>query len=620
MERCYFDLSEPQKSIWLTHQVYDEMNHSVTVDVLFRDKADLAAAQRAVNALYLYNQILRAELTDTDGVPKQFFHAYEEGKAYAVIRAFSNPDAYKKWAEEYALQKMGDTLCEISVVDAGTEFGFLIKASHMIIDGMSAVLLLTRLKQYYNAYCLGGEVADTEYRYQDFLERECAYYQDSAGLSRDREYWQKKIAEIDSPTIVSTNNSESVRSQRLLIPLSPDMENSLKRFCEEKGVSEFGVLLSCFALCVSAHFRTDITTIICTILNRVGVKENKTPGMFVNTLPLVLDCARESVTGLSAPEYIKTIQQEFYRASRHFRYSYNHILGEYYQLRGRRELSDITFSYQTFDALSSGDYAREEFAPSWYFCGTQTNSLSFHARREPKEGMKLIFEYQEEKFSEEDIRLFSAHLLESLHSLFANPGQKMADLDMVSARERERILRDFNDTRADYPEDKTMVDLFEGQVRRTPENIALKFLGQTMSYTELNAKANRIAFRLKELGIRPGDHVAILAERRMEIIAGILATLKAGAAYVPIDPGYPAERIRYVLEDSAAGVLLTCQAAAPAGTEIPVLDLCEAGAYAAARENPPCVNSPDDLAYIIYTSGTTGRPKGVMIEHRGVMN
>ncbi|MCL2122007.1 MAG: amino acid adenylation domain-containing protein, partial [Clostridiales bacterium] len=620
MERCYFDLSEPQKSIWLTHQVYDEMNHSVTVDVLFQGKAELTAAHRAVNALYLFNQILRAELTDTDGVPKQFFHDFDEGKAYGTIRVFPNPDEYKQWAEEYALQKMGDTLCEISVIDAGAEFGFLIKASHMIIDGMSAVLLLTRLKQYYNAYRIGEEVVDTEYRYQDFLERENLYYQDSAGLSRDRAYWKKKIGEIDSPTIVSTNNVESVRSQRLLIPLSPDEENNLKQFCKEKGVSEFGVLLSCFALCVSAHFRTDITTIICTILNRVGVKENKTPGMFVNTLPLVLDCGPESMASLSAADYIKAAQQEFYRSSRHFRYSYNHILGEYYQLRGRRELSDITFSYQTFDALSSGDYAREDFNPTWYFCGTQTNSLSFHARREPKEGMKLIFEYQTEKFSEEDVRLFGTHLLETLHSLFANPGQKMADLEMISDWERERILRDFNDTRAAYPEDKTVVDLFEEQVRRTPDNTALKFLGQTMTYAELNAKANSIAFRLRELGIQPGDHVAIMGERRMEIIAGILGTVKAGAAYVPIDPGYPADRIRYVLEDSAAGVVLTCQADASAGTEIKTLDLCDAGAYAAARENPPHVSSSDDLAYIIYTSGTTGRPKGVMIEHRGVVN
>ena len=620
MERSYFDLSEPQKAIWLTHQLYDEMNHSVTVDVLFRAKPDIIIARRAVNLLYLYNQILRAELTVIDGAPKQFFNEHDASKEYAIIREFRSPDEYKKWVEEYALQKMGDVLCEISIIDAGTEFGFLIKASHMIIDGTSAILLLTRLKLYYNSIVIDEEIVETEYRYQDFIKRECLYYKDSAALIRDREYWRKKMAEIETPTIVSSNKMNTVISKRSMLRLSADSENRLRNYCKENDVSEFGVLLSCFALCASAHFRTDLTTIFCTVLGRVGLTENKTPGMFVNTIPLTMDCGNESISKILPADFIKAAQKEFFNSSKHFRYSYNHILSDYYQLRGRQELSDINFSYQNFEALSFADYSSEEFFPTWYFCGTQTNSLSFHARREPKESLKLLFEYQVEKFTEEDISIIGTHLLETLNSLFTRPGAKTSELEMIDARERGKILTEFNDTYAEYPMDKTVVDLFEEQVRRTPENTALKFEEQTMTYAELNAKANRLAYRLRELGIKPDDHVALLAERSMEMIIGIIGTIKAGGAYVPVDPGYPEDRIRYMLEDSACGVVLTCQSAAPVGMEIPVLDLSDERSYAAAYKNPPHVNNPNDLIYIIYTSGTTGKPKGVLIEHRGVVN
>lgn len=196
----------------------------------------------------------------------------------------------------------------------------------------------------------------------------------------------------------------------------------------------------------------------------------------------------------------------------------------------------------------------------------------------------------------------------------------MQQLSALSSDEYEQVVYNFNDTAVDYPSDKTVVELFEEQVAKTPDKIAVIYEEQEMTYTELNEKANQLANKLRDLGVKPDDRVAILTERSLELIIGIYGILKAGGAYVPMDPEYPDERIRYMLEDCAPKAVLLGKAELSVETTIPVIDIMDREVYTGETKNPEHVNKPKDLIYVIYTSGTTGRPKGVMVEHTGVVN
>ena len=205
-----------------------------------------------------------------------------------------------------------------------------------------------------------------------------------------------------------------------------------------------------------------------------------------------------------------------------------------------------------------------------------------------------------------------------LEQIAEQPNVLIEELEIATEEECGLILGEFNNTKAEYPKDKTVVELFEEQVERTPENIALIYEEKELTYHELNTRANQVAWKLRELEVGPDDFVAIIAQRSIEMIVGIYGIIKAGGAYVPIDPTYPDERIKYMLRDCKPKALLLYQAEIE--TEIPIIDLENSQVFVGMSENPERVNKPEDLVYCIYTSGTTGNPKGVLIENKGILS
>ena len=214
-----------------------------------------------------------------------------------------------------------------------------------------------------------------------------------------------------------------------------------------------------------------------------------------------------------------------------------------------------------------------------------------------------------------------------LEGMVADDAEVMDRLPMMSERERRQILYEWNDTQVEFPSDKCVQELFEEQVQKTPEAVAVVFEEASLSYGELNRRANQLAHHLRALGVKPDERVAICVERSLEMVVGLLGILKAGGAYVPLDPAYPGERLRYMLEDSEPVALLTqthLEGLFPGVSEtLPVLDL--------AAEALPWREQPESnldtaslgltamhLAYVIYTSGSTGAPKGVMVAHRQI--
>jgi len=249
----------------------------------------------------------------------------------------------------------------------------------------------------------------------------------------------------------------------------------------------------------------------------------------------------------------------------------------------------------------------------------QTN-YDFNVVVMPGSEMEVQFQYNAHVYDRAGIEQIGKHLVHLMYQVAQNPGSLIENLRLITGEEQKHILEVFNNTKADYPKDKTIHELFEEQAECVPDQAAVVFEDKQMTYRELNERANQLARTLRAKGVKTDEPVGIMANRSFEMIVGILGILKAGGAYVPIDPEYPENRIEYMLEDSGTRLLLTQSYLQHhvtfAGT---VVNLDEESSYHEERSNPEHIVKPNHLAYVIYTSGTTGKPKGVMVEHRSVV-
>src|SRR3990172_13328998 len=243
---------------------------------------------------------------------------------------------------------------------------------------------------------------------------------------------------------------------------------------------------------------------------------------------------------------------------------------------------------------------------------------------EGAEGLRGILEYNSDLFNTDTITRMLGHFQILLEGIVANPEERISDLPLLTEAERQQLLVEWNDTKADYPQDKCIHELFEAQVERTPEAIAVVFEDKQLTYSELNARANQLAHYLRKQGVGPEVLVGIYMERSLEMVVGILGILKAGGAYVPLDPTYPKERLAFMLEDTHVPVLLTQERLVSGLPQHGATVVClDADWEVIAQESEASLVSratAENLAYVIYTSGSTGRPKGVEIQHAGLVN
>lgn len=235
-----------------------------------------------------------------------------------------------------------------------------------------------------------------------------------------------------------------------------------------------------------------------------------------------------------------------------------------------------------------------------------------------KNHISIKAKYDPKSYLLEDINLLLQRIRNIFEQISKNASLLVEEIEIVTKEERKLILNEFNKTRVEYPDYKTVIELFEEQVEKSPESIALLYKDEKVTYKELNTKANQLAYKLKKYGTNPNDFVAIIAERGVEMIIAIYGIIKSGCAYVPIDPNIPTERIQYILRDCNPKAIVVYQMEIE--TDIPIIDLKDKKVFSGVSENPKRINKLDDLVYCIYTSGTSGNPKGVMIEHKSLFN
>ena len=513
----------------------------------------------------------------------------------------------------------------------------LIQEHHLIHDGWSANLFCSQLSRLYNEVLSDNNVVTIDRGYLRYSLAQRARL-DFGGLDYAIRFWREKIESFKDTVYMSPSGylsgvvNKTFDIKRII---RPEINIAVKSAGAALGETFFSVLLATFIKCWSERVSSDRVCILTSSANRPDETYTYELGMYVNILPIFIDLGECSAFS----DVIQETAEALLVAQEHRELPFSIMVSESSLVqRGQRNaISDVCFSLHSaprFD-IRSGPLADFTIVEG---VGNGTGKFGLEVivipgQDQEDSGLELLWRFSEERFERASANSVIEHFESALARGLADVHSNVRAVFSLPAAERELLLETWNRTEADYPSHLCVHELFEQQAARTPDAVAVVAGDASLSYGELNARANQLARRLQAQGLRPDERVAICVERSLEMVVGLLAILKAGGAYVPLDPAYPTERLAFMLCDSAPRLALTHPPARQAldnalsGLQHPpaLLDLCTDAALwsATAKDNldPTTMGlAPDNLAYVIYTSGSTGTPKGVMVEHKSVHN
>lgn len=586
-------LTKPQKLIYDMEKFTGGTIAIVCGSMLINTDKSADEMKKTVNELYHLNDALRIRVSEENGQPYQYITEYKE-QAVEVL-SFNNKEELDDYASEYAKEPLDfyGSLCDVKIVVLPDKKGVLAKLHHFISDAWTLSLIGTQFNKILN----GEEVQ--VYSYADYVESEEKYIE-SKRYAKDKDYFISQFKKCDEVTYISEKQAHTFEAKRATFVIDTENTSKILAYTKEKEVSSFSLFMSAVATYMNrVKMNADKFYIGTAIINRNGAKEQNTMGMFINTAPILIELNNEA----SFAENLNAVELSALSVLRHQKYNYGDLLEELRNnYKFNEKLYDIMLSYQNAKVLG------DEVETTWYHSGMQTESLQIHIDDRDSEGIfRVHYDYLTEKFTEHEIAKIHEHICNLLFSAIEDDSKKIYELNILSSEEKQTLMFDFNDTAFDYPKDKCVHELFEEQAEKNPDKIAVVACDKTLTYKELNEEANRLAHPLVERGIGRGDIVAFMLPRRSYLIVTMLGILKSGAAYMPIDPDYPQDRIEYMLSDSGAKFCVT---------EKNISELLDNSNV----NNPDAIVDSRDNCYCIYTSGSTGNPKGVLINHKNVSN
>jgi len=555
-----------------------------------KPEAELIAG---VNRVFQLNDALRIRISEEDGQPSQQVIPYTE-KNIEVLHFASKAelDSYAQKSAEEPFDFYGN-LCNIQVVILPDQYGLLVKFHHIVGDAWTIALMGTQ----FNTIMNGEEPSACSYC--EYVESEKEYLE-SQRHENDRTFFLEQFKKCDEVTYLSEKQAASYNATRKTFVLDAGKTQEIKDYATQSKSSAYALFMTSLAIYMNrTNMNAEKFYLGTAVLNRSGVREKRTMGMFVNTVPMLI----ELENGGSFADNLAAIGKTIFSAFRHQKFNYGDVLSAIRKEYSFSEkLYDVMLSYQ--NATITGGNCET----TWYHCGMQNESLQIHIDDRDREGVfRIHYDYQTDKFAVQEIEALHNHLMTLLQDAIENDTKKLYELELLPSEEKKKVLFDFNNTAMDYPRDKCVHQLFEEQVAKTPNKIALIACDKTLTYAELNEQANCIAYSLVEKGVMPGNIVAFALSRKSYLIATMLGILKAGAAYLPINANYPQDRIDYMLTDSKATIFVT---------EDNIADLL----HNKQCENLHTMMDSSNLCYCIYTSGSTGRPKAVAVSHQNVHN
>ena len=582
---------------------------NVCGSLLIDGKKDTSFLVDAVNKLFELNDGLRVKINVEGGIPKQRIHPYKKRKIEVIH--FADCEELRSYADLYAKQplSLADNLCEIKIAILPDKFGIIPKLHHLIGDAWAIILIASQFNSL-----VAGETPET-FSFIDYVKQDNSYIT-SKRYSKDADFFENKLVNYKDPIYVSDCGESSFETKRKTFTMEYNAEK-ITGFANEKEVSVFSLFFSLFAI-YFAHVKKDAEKfcIGTSVLNRSGQQEKNTIASYVNTIPVFVELQNT----LSFHENIQNVQSSVLTAMRHQKYNYQIAL-ENLKKNGVsiEKPYDIVINYQ--NAKIEGDF----FDSTWHHNGMQIESLQIQIEDRNNEGsFNIHYDYQVDKFTENDIEYIHSHICNLLDDVIQNPDKIMSELSMLSAENRHKLLYDFNATEYSYDvsDDATIFSLFEKTAKENTDKICIKTAEKDMTFDELLAASEVLDRELRKITNGRKSVIAVIAERSVEMYSAIYGIIRGGNAYLPIDPDYPQERIDYILENSGAVAVASQGKFAHKAKNVPCINMTELLNISADdfTEVPLCDAKPDDTAYVIYTSGSTGNPKGAKISNRSAVN
>ncbi|MCY1072946.1 non-ribosomal peptide synthetase [Archangium lansingense] len=622
-------LSSAQQRLWLLDQLEPGSPlYTIAGALRLEGELDVGATEEALRALVARHESLRTRFVSEADEPVAVVEPAPPFSLERVVLPDTGADLLERMdavvaevaRRPFVLERAPLFRAVLVEVVAG-EHLLVLALHHLVADGWSLALLSREFATLYEARTRGGEAAlpPLAVQYTDFAawQREHLTEEAQAPLLA---FWKKHLeghTELNLSTDFARPAVQSHRGATLAWGLSESLSEDVRALARARGVTPFMVMLATFQALLHRYTRQESLTLGIPVANRGQREVEGVVGCFVNTLALRVDVRGER----SFTELLEQVRERTREALAHQELPFEKLVEHVQPPRdtSRSPLFQVMFSYDVAPeaTLQLGGL---RLTPYEADTGTAKFDLTLSVLEQPG-GLRCSLEYATDLFREATVSRLAQHYEHLLSAVVREPQRAVRHLPLLTI-EDTALLERHRATAAPPGLPLTVHGAFEAQVARTPGALALRHESHSLTYAELDARANQLAHVLRRRGVGLGAHVGLLLERSVEALVGFLGVLKAGAAYVPLDPEYPRERLEAMLDDCGARLLLTRAAllerVGARGVEVLDVDACRAELEAAPREAPRVDVPPSAPAYLMYTSGSTGRPKAVVVPHRAV--
>lgn len=607
-------LTAPQENVIETEMFFKNTSISnIGGYMFFYRKMDVERLKKAMQTLMKNADALRLRIVQKDGTIMQEFVPYEQEEISVETLSEETVKAITdEWMQTpFALD---GKLYDFRILQTEDKVGMYIKLHHLIADAWTMSLVVSKIMEYYEKLENGEAVEEALPSFADAITKEETYLS-SSQYQKDAEYWNQKYE--TKPTYVSLVKEQAsfdAEAGRESFVIGKEKRMQIETYCKGKNISPAVFWEALLAIYTARINQADDITLCSLVVNRSGIKEKNTVGMFNTILPLTISLDwNETFASLCS-----RIGTEHFQLFRHQKYPLAKIMETIRQKHEQSSLYDLMVSYQNAQMTRSDDF---DYAVHWNFNGYAELNLMLNIDDISQTGeLHLNFDYRKKAFTAEEVEKIYQRLLYMIEQILTKEEIRFCDIEIVTEAERKQLLFDFNDTQKEYPKEKCIYEFLEEQVQKMPNKVALSFQGKTMTYREFHEKVNALANYILSQNIQHAI-IGVMAERSFEMLIAVYAIQKATCAYMPMDPHFPEERIAFMLEDSKAPLILTqkkWEDKLPKAMPKIILDTFDAEKY--SKENPKVKAKPTDTAYVIYTSGSTGKPKGAQIPHHSVIN
>jgi amino acid adenylation domain-containing protein/non-ribosomal peptide synthase protein (TIGR01720 family) len=615
-EKEYYPVSSAQKRLYVINEFEGaQISYNMPQAMQISCHIDIHRMEGVLETLVQRHESLRTSFRMMGGELMQWIHqdvglsidhiSGDISDLGQIVRGFIRP-----------FDLMKAPLIRVGLVRLATEQHLLlIDMHHIISDGISIQLLMDELIKLYE----GEALPELRLQYKDYAVWQNKLLQGDE-IKQQEQFWRNifidEIPVLQLPTDYPRPSIQRFEGDRIKFEFSPDMTKRLLKLSADQGTTLYMTLLTIYNVLLSKYSGQEDIVVGSLVAGRPHADLEKIVGMFVNTLAL----RNYPKAELSFDSFLSQVKERVLEAFERQDYPFDQLVE---QLNLHRDLSrnplfDTMFILQNMDQTHA---LLKDLTITPYEYPFEISKFDLTLAAEEKAD-RIVFEleYSTNLFNRETIERFALHFVQITAAVIDHPHTPLAGIEMLTEQEKQQLILDFNDTKAEYPSGRTIQGLFEDQAHKNPDKIAVVAGENRLTYQQLNEKANQFARVLWNKGVKTECRIGLMVNRSIEMVVGILGILKAGGAYVPIDPEYPEERIRFILQDSGAELLLTLK---PFLERIPVdieaIDLLDASLYHGVTSDIENLNHSNHLAYVIYTSGSTGTPKGVMVEHRNVV-